>query len=112
MIRPEEKELLAERLVTANLHKIRLLVSGLDPVELADVVNASKELHASRVFHALQPEQSIKPLEHLDFDIQNELLDSFPREQLIDTINKISPGDRTSFFEKLSDDTLQKYLSL
>src|SRR5262245_14030130 len=107
MIRPEEKELLAERLVTANLHKIRLLVSGLDPVELADVLNASKEIQASRVFQVLKPEQAIKTFEHLDFDIQNELLDSFPREQLSDTLNKISPDDRTAFFEKLSDDTLQ-----
>ena len=112
MIRPEEKELLAERLVTGNLHKIRLLVDGLEPVELAEMINGSKEINASRVFQALPPEMATKTFEHLDFDIQSELLDTFTAEQLGETLNKLSPDDRTAFFEQLSDDTLQKYLSL
>src|SRR5688572_4806692 len=112
MIRQDDKELLAERLVTTNLHKIRKLVAGLEPVELAEVLHYSKDINASLVFQVLTPEMAIKTFEHLDFDIQNELLDSFTSEQLGNTLNKLSPDDRTAFFEQLSDDTLQKYLSL
>jgi len=112
MISDDEKELLAERLVTSNLHKIRILVAGLEPDSLAEIINSSKHIDYARVFRVLEPEKAIKTFEHLDFDIQNELLDSFPSEQLSDTLNKISPDDRTAFFEKLSEDTLQKYLSL
>jgi magnesium transporter len=112
MISVDEKELLAERLITGNLHKIRILVTGLEPDELAEIINSTKEIDPRKIFQVLGPEKAIKTFEHLDFDIQNELLDSFTREQLSDTLNRISPDDRTAFFEKLSEDTLQKYLSL
>ena len=112
MISVDERELLAERLVTGNLHKIRLLVSGLEPDELAEIINSSKNIDCRKVFRVLEPERAINTFEHLDFDIQIKLLDSFTSEQLSETLNKISPDDRTAFFEKLSEDTLQKYLSL
>jgi Mg/Co/Ni transporter MgtE len=91
MISVDEKELLAERLVTGNLHKIRLLVGGLEPDVLAEIINSSKHIDYPKVFRVLEPEKAIKTFEHLDFDIQNELLDSFPSEQLSETLNKISP---------------------
>lgn len=112
MITAEEKEFLGERLVSNNLHKIKRLVSGLEPEELAEIISASKKIDCRRVFQALEPEKATKTFEHLDFDIQNELLDSFTGEQVSNTLNKISPDDRTAFFEKLSENTLQKYLSV
>jgi len=112
MISVDEKELLAERLVTGNLHKIRMLVAGLEPDELAEIINSSKDIDFGKVFRVLEPEKAISTFEHLDFDIQIELLDSFPPEQISETLTKISADDRTAFFEELSEDTLQKYLSL
>jgi magnesium transporter len=112
MIGIEEKTLLAERLVTGNLHKIRKLVADLGPDDLAEIINTSPHIDPSVIFQILEPEKAVKTFEHLDFDIQSALLDSFTSDQLSETLNKLSPDDRTAFFEQLSDDTLKKYLSL
>ena len=112
MVTAEEKTLLAERMVTGNLHKLRHLAAMLTPEELAEMINTSKEIDHTKVFQVLEPEKAIKTFENLDFEIQEELLNSFSKEQLSDTLNKISPDDRTGLFEKLPEETTRKYLSL
>ncbi len=112
MISAEEKELLAERLVTGNLHKLKLLTTELQPEELAEMINSSQEIDFKKVFQVLDPEKAIKTFENLDFDIQEKLLSSFTIDQLSHTLNIISPDDRTGLFEKLPPETLQNYLTL
>lgn len=112
MVSVEEKELLAERLVTRNLYKLKQLSALLQPEELAELINTSKEIDFTKVFQVLDAEKAVKTFEHLDFDIQVELLQSFQVDQLSSTLNAISPDDRTALFEQLPPATLQKYLSL
>ncbi len=112
MVSPEEKELLAERLVTGNLHKLRKLCATIQPEELAEFINSSKEIDYNKIFQVLDAEAAIKTFENLDFDIQMDLLHSFSIEQLSHTLNQISPDDRTALFEKLPQETLKEYLSL
>ncbi len=112
MVSVEEKELLAERLVTRNLYKLKQLTALVQPEELAELINSSKEIDVAKVFQVLEIEKAVFTFEHLDFDIQVELLQSFPVDQLSSTLNAISPDDRTALFEKLPPETLQKYLSL
>jgi magnesium transporter len=112
MVTAEEKTLLAERMVTGNLHKLRHLSAMLTPEELAEMINTSKEIDYRKVFQVLEPEKAIKTFENLDFEYQEELLNSFTVDQLSDTLNKISPDDRTQLFEKLPEETTRKYLSL
>jgi magnesium transporter len=108
----DEKELLAERLVSGNMYKLRSLTAPLQPEELADILNNSKHIDYKKVFQALDPEKAIKTFENLDFSIQEELLQSFSVDQLTATLNLISPDDRTGLFEKLPEETLKTYLSL
>lgn len=112
MVNAEEKELLAERFVTGNLYKLKHLTALVQPEELAELINTSKHIDFRKVFQVLDAEKAIKTFENLDFDIQMELLRSFSVEQLSSTLNKISPDDRTALFEKLPEESLQKYLSL
>ncbi len=112
MVSNEEKELLAERLVTGNLYKLKQLCLAIQPEELAEYINSSKEIDFKKIFQVIEAEKAIKTFENLDFDIQMDLLRSFSVEQLSSTLNQISPDDRTALFEKLPDETLKKYLSL
>jgi len=112
MISEDEKELLAERLVTGNLYKLKHLTAMLQPEELAEMINNSGEIDFKKVFQILEPEKAIKTFENLNFEIQEELLSSFTIDQLSHTLNIISPDDRTALFEKLQPATLQKYLSI
>src|SRR5438128_1663999 len=112
MVSTDEKKLLAERLITGNLYKLKHLTAMLQPEELAEMINASKEIDFKKVFQVLDAEKAMKTFENLDFEIQEELLNSFPVDQLSHTLNLISPDDRTALFEKLPPATLQKYLSL
>lgn len=84
----------------------------LQPEELAEMINDSKEIDFKKIFQVIDPEKAIKTFENLDFEIQEELLSSFTIDQLSHTLNILSPDDRTALFEKLSPATLQKYLSL
>ncbi len=79
---------------------------------MAEYINSSKEIDYKKIFQILEAEKAIKTFENLDFDIQMELLHSFSIEQLSHTLNQISPDDRTALFEKLPEESLQKYLSL
>ncbi len=112
MVSADEKELLAERLITGNLYKLKHLTAMLQPEELAEMINVSKEIDFKKVFQVLDAEKAMKTFENLDFDIQEELLSSFTIDQLSNTLNLISPDDRTALFEKLPPATLQNYLSL
>jgi magnesium transporter len=107
-----EREFLAERLITGNLYKLKQLTAKIPPEELAELINDSSEIDFIRVFQVLDAEKALKTFENLDFKIQVELLGSFSVDQLTSTLNQISPDDRTALFEKLSHETLQKYLSL
>jgi magnesium transporter len=112
MVTAEEKTLLAERMVTGNLYKLRHLTAMLTTEELAEMINTSKEIDHKKVFQVLGPDKALKTFENLEFEVQEELLNSFSIEQLSDTLNKISPDDRTGLFEKLPEETTRKYLSL
>ncbi len=82
------------------------------PEELAELINDSKEIDLRKIFQVLDAEKAIKTFENLDYDKQMELLGSYTVEQLSATLNQISPDDRTALFEKLPEDTLQRYLTL
>lgn len=112
MVTAEERELLAERLASGNLHKLRRLTAMVQPEELAELIHENKEIDYKKVFQVLDADKAIHTFENLDFDIQVELMRSFSIEQLTRTLNQISPDDRTALFEKLPAETLPKYLSL
>ena len=112
MVTAEERALLAERLVTGNLYKLKHLTAMVQPEELAELINEKKDIDYKKVFQVLDAEKAIKTFEHLDFEIQIDLMRSFSVEQLTSTLNQISPDDRTALFEKLPPETLPKYLSL
>ncbi len=112
MVTAEEMELLAERLVTSNLYKLKHICATLQPEELAELINDNKSIDFIKVFQVLEAEKAIKTFENLDFNIQMVLLKSYSVELVSSTLNQISPDDRTALFEKLPEETLQKYLSL
>ena len=112
MVTAEERDLLSERLVTGNLHKLRRLAAAIQPEELAGLIHDNKEIDYKKVFQVLEPDKAIHTFENLDFDIQIELMRSFSVDQLTQTLNQISPDDRTALFEKLPAETLPKYFSL
>jgi magnesium transporter len=112
MVTAEEWELLAERLATGNLHKLKRLTAMVQPEELAQLIHENPNIDYKKVFQVLDAEKAIHTFENLDFEVQVDLLRSFSIEQLTSTLNQISPDDRTALFEKLPDEVLPRYLSL
>lgn len=108
----EEKEILAARFATGNLYKLKYLTNGLQPEQLADLLNTEREIDITKVFQVLDPEKALSTFENLDFENQEHLLETFDAYQLTNTLNQISPDDRTQLFERLPETTVQKYLSL
>src|SRR5580765_926875 len=108
----EEKEILAARFATGNLYKLKHLSAELQQEQLADLLNTHRDIDIIKVFQVMEPDKAIHTFENLDFENQELLLENFGKQQLADTLNKISPDDRTQLFERLPDTTVQKYLSL
>src|SRR3954469_3295568 len=92
----EENELLAARFATGNLYKLKHLTAELQPEQLAELLNLHTDIDINKVFQVLEPEKAIHTFENLDFDNQERLLETFSVTQLKDTLNKISPDDRTA----------------
>ena len=89
MANVDERVLLAERLITGNLHKLKHLTSLVQPEELAELINDSKYIDYLKIFQVLEAEKAIKTFENLDFDKQMNLLQSFSVEQMTSTLNQI-----------------------
>jgi len=62
MVNVDEKELLAERLASRNLYKLKQLTQLVQPEELAELINTSKSIDFSRVFQVLEAEKSCENL--------------------------------------------------
>ncbi|MEO5675866.1 MAG: magnesium transporter [Chitinophagales bacterium] len=107
-----ETQELARQMLDGNLFQLRHLIDRLQPEELAEVLNQTKETELHKIFQFLPPEKAILTFENLEYDVQEELLSNFNFSQLTNTLNQISADDRTQLFERLKPETVQRYISL
>lgn len=105
---PDIKEIIAE----GNLEELKVAVSGLFPVDVAEIFDGLEPEEQITVFHLLDEEQKIDVFDELDEDDQYALLQKLSKKDQAFLLNEMSPDERADLFEELPEEEGERLLPL
>jgi len=87
---------------------------NLDPVEIAEIIEELSKTDKIIVFRLLSREISKETFQHLEHDIQEDIIESLAANvsKVTSLLNDLDPDDRTAFFEELPGEITQRLLHL
>ncbi|MFC1546112.1 magnesium transporter [bacterium] len=108
LLLPEIKELLKERRF-ADVKEILRNVHAMDiAVRFHDFEDNEKIL----IFKLLEKDKAIETFEAVRFEDQSLILDNLESKDISQVLNEMAPDERVDLFHELSDEEVQKFLSL
>jgi len=108
LLQPEIKSLIAER----KLSILKEILSDWTPADIADLIVELQENEQVIVFRLLPIELATDTFEHLEFDIQMDLLKAMGKGEVAALLNDMSPDDRTALLEELPGSAAKQLLQL
>ena len=111
-----EMELLSkninELLEQKKLFDIKRLVNDLHPADVAELMTFFDRDNQVVLFRLLQKDMAIAVFEQLDFERQENLLNSFTDDKVSEILNYMSPDDLTELLDELPAKVVKKLLYL
>ena len=106
------KEKVMEYIKNKDMENLKNLLAGAEAMEImyAFIDLSSKEQVI--VFRLLAKDNALALFEHLDTDLQQNLLRSFTDENAIEFVNELAPDDRVKLLDELPAGVAQKLISL
>lgn len=83
------------------------------PVQHVDIAEAIEYLPPSMqliAFRLLNKTEAIDVYEHLDYTVQQALIEEFKRQEVLDIVDKMSPDDRVRLFDELPASVVSRIL--
>jgi len=108
LLQPEIISLIAER----KLSILKEILSDWTPADIADLIVELQENEQVIVFRLLPIELATDTFEHLEFDIQMDLLKAMGKGEVAALLNDMSPDDRTALLEELPGSAAKQLLQL
>ena len=108
LVLPEVRELIA----VGDLDTLREVLNRWLPADIADLLGDLSSTEDVVAFQCLIPELAARTFEYLPSMAQQELLDILPESELSGILNELAPDDRTSLFEALPNDEIERLLTL
>jgi magnesium transporter len=108
LLQPEIKSLIAER----KLSILKEILSDWTPADIADLIVELQENEPVIVFRLLPIELATDTFEHLELDIQMDLLKAMGKGEVATLLNDMSPDDRTALLEELPGSAAKQLLQL
>ncbi len=108
-----EKDLL--KLIGAKEWKtLRSALHEFNYIQIADVIERSKEFESIVLFRFLGREQAKDVFQELSFDKQEEIIEGLAQHasKVADLLNDMEPDDRTAFLEELQGNITQRLMQL
>ncbi len=105
---PEVRELIA----VADLVTLREVLNRWLPADIADLLGDLSSKEDIVAFQCLTPVLAARTFEYLPLVAQEELLKILPESELTGILNELAPDDRTTLFEGLSHDEIDRLLTL
>ena len=105
---PEVRELIAD----ADLVTLREVLNRWLPADIADLLGDLSSKEDIVAFQCLTPVLAARTFEYLPLVAQEELLKILPESELRGILNELAPDDRTTLFEWLSHDEIDRLLTL
>src|SRR5438045_8366601 len=94
---PEIRELIAER----NFGALREIFREWPPADVAEVILDMPENEQVIIFRRLPNALAADVFEYLDVEAQQQLLRAMAHEQVVASLNEMSPDDRTALLEEM-----------
>ena len=84
-----------------NLEGAKALLIPVQPVDIAEAIEGLPESIQAIAFRLLSKTEAINVYEHLDYSVQQSLIEEFKRQEVLDIVDKMSPDDRARLFDEL-----------
>ncbi len=108
-----EKDLL-ELVYNKEWKALRNALQEFNYIQIADVLERSKEFESIVLFRFLAREQAKNVFQELSFDKQEEIIEGLAQHasKVADLLNDMEPDDRTAFLEELQGNITQRLMQL
>ncbi|WP_324282830.1 magnesium transporter [Cyanobacterium aponinum UTEX 3222] len=93
-----------------NLEGVKALLLPVQPVDIAEAIESLPSQMQLIAFRLLNKTEAIDVYEHLDYTVQQSLIEQFKRQEVIDIVDKMSPDDRARLFDELPASVVSRIL--
>ena len=108
----ELQQKINELLEQKKFFEIKELINDLHPADVAELMTFFDRDDQVVLFRLLKKDMAIGVFEQLDFEHQENLLNSFTDDKVSEILNVMSPDDRTELFDELPAKVVKKLLFL
>jgi magnesium transporter len=112
MLKLYEKLNLIRKLQGRDIHVIRGITNSLPAQDLAVLLDTPSKIDLKKIFGLIPPKKALLTVKYLHLDTKLSLLKSLPLKQTMEILNRMSPDDRTAFFEYIPKSDLKTWLNL
>lgn len=84
-----------------DLKAAKAILVPVQPADIAEAIEGLPEAMRVIIFRLLSKNEAIDVYEHLDTGIQQDLLQQFKRQEVLNIVENMSPDDRARLFEEL-----------
>ncbi|MBE9070232.1 magnesium transporter [Leptolyngbya cf. ectocarpi LEGE 11479] len=93
-----------------NYQGAKALLVPVQPADIAEAIEGLPEAMQALAFRLLSKSEAIEVYENLDSSIQQNLVEDFKRQDVIDIVDKMSPDDRARLFDELPAKVVRQLL--
>lgn len=108
----ELQQRINELMEKKKFFEIKGLINDLHPADVAELMTFFDRDNQVVLFRLLKKDMAIGVFEQLDFEHQENLLNSFTDDKVSEILNVMSPDDRTELFDELPAKVVKKLLFL
>lgn len=94
-----------------NLEGAKALLVPVQPVDIAEAIEYLPPAMQLIAFRLLNKQEAIDVYEHLDYSVQETLIEDFKRQEVLDIVDKMSPDDRVRLFDELPASVVSRILA-
>ena len=84
-----------------NLQAAKAILVPVQPADVAEAIEGLPEAMQAIAFRLLSKNEAIEVYENLESSVQQNLLEDFKRQEVIDIVDHMSPDDRARLFDEL-----------
>ena len=98
-------------LSAGNYDGVKLLLSPVQPVDIAQAIGTLPMILQALAFRLLNKNEAIEVYEYLDPSVQQNLLDRLRSSEVLDLVEEMSPDDRVRLFDELPAKVVRRLLA-
>jgi magnesium transporter len=86
---------------SGDLQAAKAILIPVQPADIAEAIEGLPETMHALAFRLLSKQEAIEVYEHLDYSVQERLIEELKSQEVLDIVDKMSPDDRVRLFDEL-----------